>query len=189
MRTVFLFIVVSLDGFFEGPDHELDWHIVDDEFNEFALQQLNDVDTILFGRRTYQLMASYWPTQAGREDEPHIADKMNSLPKIVFSTTLETADWSNTRLIKHNALEEVSKLKEQPGKDVAIFGSSDLTVSLLKRGLVDEVRVVISPVVLGSGRLLFDGIGEKVNLRLLRTRTFGSGNVLFCYQPIMKSHK
>ncbi len=91
MRNLFLFVMVSLDGFFEGPNREIDWHNVDEEFNEFAINQLNDVDTLLFGRVTYQLMASYWPTQSAKESDPIVADKMNNLPKIVFSKTLDQA--------------------------------------------------------------------------------------------------
>src|SRR5205085_11643140 len=96
MRNVFLFMMVTLDGFFEGPNQEIDWHNVDEEFNEFAIDQLDDVDTLLFGRVTYQLMASYWPTQSAKENDPIVADKMNTVPKIVFSKTLDKAEWNNS---------------------------------------------------------------------------------------------
>src|SRR6266540_2587544 len=115
MRNVFLFMMVTLDGFFEGPNHEIDWHNTDDEFNEFAIHQLDTIGTILFGRITYQGMASYWPTPAAIENDPIVAGKMNSLPKIVFSTTLDKAEWSNTRLVKENVAQEVLRLKQQPG--------------------------------------------------------------------------
>ncbi|HZT98215.1 MAG TPA: dihydrofolate reductase family protein [Ktedonobacteraceae bacterium] len=184
MRKVFLFMMVTVDGFFEGPNHEIDWHNVDEEFNEFAIQQLNDIDTLLFGRLTYELMASYWPTPSAREDDPVVADKMNSMPKLVFSKTLDKAEWSNSRLVKEHIAEEVSKLKQQQGGDLAIFGSSDLTVSLLEMGLVDELRIMVNPVVLGSGKRLFEGIHETLKLKLLKTRTFRSGNVLLYYQPL-----
>jgi len=187
MRKVFLFMMVTLDGFFEGPNHEIDWHNVDEEFNEFAIHQLNEeVDTLLFGRVTYEGMASYWPTQFAKENDPIVADKMNTVPKIVFSKTLEKAEWDNSRLVKEHIAEEVSKLKQQPGKDLAIFGSSDLAVSFIQMGLIDELRIMVNPVVLGSGKPLFNGIHEKLNLKLLKTRTFRSGNVLLYYQPITK---
>ena len=184
MRKVILFLMVSLDGYFEGPNQEIDWHNVDAEFNEFALSQTNDVDTLLFGRVTYQLMASYWPTEAAKYDDPAVAERMNSLPKIVFSRTLDSVEWNNTRLIKDNVVEEITKLKQQPGKDIAIFGSSNLCVSLIKMGLIDEFRIMVNPIVLGDGHPLFNGLGGKLNLKLLKTKTFNSGNVLLYYQPV-----
>lgn len=182
MRKVFVFDMITLDGLFEGPDHGLDWHNVDAEFNEFAIQQLDEIDALLFGRATYQIMASYWPTENARTDDPIVAGKMNAMAKIVFSKTLEKAEWNNTRLIKKDVPEEVLKLKQLPGKDIAIFGSSDLTVSLIPHGLIDEFRIMVNPVVLGSGKPLFQGISDKLDLKLLKTKTFKSGNVLLYYQ-------
>ena len=183
MRKVVLFMMVTLDGFFEGPDHSIDWHNVGEEFNEFAIDQLNELDGLLFGRVTYEGMASYWPTPAAIEDDPVVADKMNAIPKIVFSRTLDRAEWSNSRLVKGNIAEEISQLKQQPGRDIAIFGSANLTMSLLQMGLVDELRLMVNPVVLGKGKPLFEGIHEKLNLKLIKTRVFRDGNVLLCYQP------
>jgi len=186
MRRVFLFMMVSLDGFFEGPNQDISWHNVDEEFNDFAIQQLDEVDTLLFGRVTYEGMASFWPTTFAKENDPIVADKMNMIHKLVFSKTLDKAEWSNTRLVKEHIAEEISKLKQQPGKDLAIFGSSDLAVSLIHMGLVDELRIMVNPVVLGSGKSLFKGIHEKLDLKLLKTRTFGSGNVLLYYRIVGK---
>ena len=177
-----MFMMVTLDGFFEGPGQSIDWHHVDEEFNEFAIKQLDEIDTLLFGRVTYEGMASYWPTPAAIGDDPVVAGKMNSLPKIVFSRTLEKADWENSRLVKDHVAEEVQKLKEQPGGDVAIFGSSDLTTSLLEMGLVDELRIMVNPVVLGRGKRLFEGIDKQVELHLEATTVFRSGNVLMRYR-------
>ena len=186
MRKVFLFNMITLDGFFEGPNQDISWHHVDDEFNEFAIEQLNEIGTLLFGRVTYQGMASYWPTEIAIKDDSIVAGLMNSLPKIVFSKTLDKAEWNNSRLVKENAAEEVSKLKGQPGKDIAIFGSSDLAVTLAERGLIDEYRIIVNPVFLGSGTPLLKGIKDKLNLKLLKTRTFKSGNVLLYYEPDKK---
>ncbi len=186
VRKVFLFMMVTLDGFFEGPGHEIDWHNVDEEFNEFAIDQLNEVDALLFGRVTYLVMASYWPTPLAKENDPIIADKMNTVPKIVFSKTLEKVEWNNSRLVKENIAEEVSQLKQQQGRDLAIFGSANLMVSLLQMGLVDELRIMVNPVVLGNGKPLFKGIHDTLNLKLIKTRTFRSGNVLLYYQPDKK---
>ncbi|MBI3660338.1 dihydrofolate reductase [Candidatus Acetothermia bacterium] len=183
MRKVIVFMLTTLDGFFAGPNGELGWHNVDEEFNEFAIDQLNSVDTLLFGRVTYQLMASYWPTPAATTDDPIIAEIMNTMPKIVFSKTLGKVEWNNTRLVKDNIAEEISKLKQQSGKDMIIFGSSDLASTLTKLGLIDEYRIMVNPVVLGNGKPLFKGIKDKLNLKLLKTKTFSSGNVLLYYQP------
>jgi dihydrofolate reductase len=183
MRKIISFLVATVDGYYEGPNQEFDWPIVDEEFNEFALQQLEEVDTLLFGRVTYQGMAAYWPTPAAEQDDPRIAAKMNDIPKIVVSRKLEKADWANTRLIRGDVAEELTKLKRQPGKDMAIFGSSDLTVSLLQMGLVDELRILVNPVVLGDGKSLFRTAGERISLKLLKTRAFSSGNVMLYYQP------
>lgn len=178
--------MITLDGFFEGPNQDISWHNVDDEFNEFAIDQLKEVGTLLFGRVTYQGMASYWPTDFAKQDDPVVARLMNDLPKIVFSTTLNSAEWNNSRLVKENAAEEVSKLKGQPGKDIAIFGSSDLATSLAEAGLIDEYRIIVNPVFLGHGTPLLKGIKDRLNLKLLKARTFNSGNVLLYYVPDKK---
>ncbi len=184
MRRLFFFMMVSLDGYFEGPNRDISWHNVDEEFNDYAIKQLDEVDTLLFGRVTYQMMASYWPTPTAVANDPIVAGKMNSLPKIVFSRTLNKAEWNNTRLVKTNIRETISTLKQQPGKDLAIFGSSVLTVSLLQMGLVDELRIMVNPVVLGAGKPLFQGTNGRSSLRLERTQAFHSGNALLCYRPI-----
>jgi dihydrofolate reductase len=183
MRQILAFIVVTVDGYYEGPNGEFDWPVVDEEFNQFGLQQLDEVDTLLFGRRTYELMASYWPTPAAAEDDPRVAAKMNGLPKLVVSRTLQKAEWADTRIIGDDVAGELAKLKQQPGKDIAIFGSSDLTVNLLRLGLVDELRLMVSPVVLGDGKSLFRTAHERIGLRLSATRAFRSGNVLLSYRP------
>jgi dihydrofolate reductase len=186
MRKVFVFNMITIDGFFEGPNREIDWHNVDKEFNEFAEHQLNEVDTILFGRITYELMVNYWPTETAIKNDPVIAGKMNTIDKIVFSKTLDNPEWNNTRLITKNIAYEVLKLKRQPGKDIAIFGSSDLSATLMQLELIDEYRIMINPVILGKGRYLFKGINDRFNLKLLNIKTFRSGNVLLYYQPIIK---
>ena len=183
MSNLIVFMMTTLDGFFEGPDHDIDWHNVDDEFNEFAINQLNSVDVLLFGRVTYELMASYWPTPTATTDDPQVAEKMNTLPKIVFSSTLEKVEWNNTRLIKDRIPEEISQLKQQSSKDLIIMGSSNLSASLINLGLIDEFRIMVNPVVLGNGNPLFKGIHNPLHLKCLKTTTFHSGNVLHYYQP------
>jgi dihydrofolate reductase len=187
MRKVIVSNLVSLDGFIAGPNGEIDWFRADDkEFTQYAVDLVTVVGTILFGRVTYQMMASYWPTAT--EEEPRITAAMNDLPKIVFSTTLDKLDWKNSRLVKANMGEEVSRLKQQPGKDMVIFGSGSLVSGLTRLGLIDEYRIVVNPVVLGSGIPLFKDIENRLSLKLLTTRTFDSGVVVLYYRPDEQTH-
>lgn len=182
MRKLFAFNMVTLDGFFEGPNGEIDWHNADNqEFNEFAIEQTSMVDTLLFGRKTYQLMASYWPTEIAVQSDPIVADLMNRLSKIVFSRTLQSVEWNNTRLIRENAQHEIRNLKTQPGKDMAIFGSANLISSVMDE--IDEHRVMINPILLRAGNPLFKPAGDPARLELIGVRTFNSGNVLLTYRP------
>jgi dihydrofolate reductase len=122
-RLYYSFLMATLDGFYEGPNQEFDFWTVDEEFNRFAAGQLHDSDVLILGRATYEGMASYWPTQGARENDPVIAELMNTMPKIVVSTTMESADWGDTRVVGANVAEELAKLKQQPGKDLAVLGS------------------------------------------------------------------
>lgn len=175
--------MMSLDGFIEGANHTIDWHNVDAEFNEFAYEQLNSVDTLIFGRKTYNLMVSYWPTPTALTNDPVIANQMNSKPKIVFSKTMEKAEWNNTLLIKGNVAAEIKKLKRLQGKDLIIFGGADLASTFRQLDLIDEYRVMVNPIVLGQGTPYFKQATGQLNLKLIKTRTFNSGNVLLCYEP------
>jgi dihydrofolate reductase len=186
MRKVIVAMQVTLDGYFEGPNREIDWHNVDTEFNEYAIDMLNSVDTLLFGRVTYELMASYWPTPDAIKNDPIVAEKMNTLPKIVFSKTLNKVEWNNTRLVKDVISKEIEKMKQGPGKDMAILGSGSIMSEFAQRGLIDEYRIMVNPSVLGDGKPLFKGIKDRLNLKLTKTRTFGNGNVLLYYQPVKK---
>ena len=187
MRKVILFMLISLDGFFEGSSHAIDWHNVDDEFNQYSLAQLDSAGMLLFGRLTYELMADYWPSPAAAGEDPVTAEYMNRLPKVVFSWTLTEVTWQNSQLVKGDAVEEVLKLKREAGKDLFIFGSSDLAVTLLQHALIDEIRVILNPVILGEGKTLFNGIQERLHLRFLKMQTFRNGNVLLCYKPELKT--
>lgn len=185
MRKIIMFNMITLDGFFEGPNSDISWHHVDDEFNQFASDQLDTMDTLLFGRVTYQGMASYWPTPAAIAHDPIIAAKMNTYPKIVFSRTLKQTEWDNSRLVHDNLVDEISQLKLQTGKDMVVFGSGGLVSSLTKLGLIDEYRLMVNPVVLGSGRPMFAGLETKLQLKLLNTRIFNSGNILLDYESVL----
>jgi dihydrofolate reductase len=183
VRKLYAFMVVTLDGFYEGPYGEFDWPNVDEEFNEFGVEQLHDTDLLLFGRVTYEGMAGYWPTPAARQDDPEVAELMNGLPKVVVSTTLASADWADTRIVRDNLAEEITKLTQVPGKGLAIMGSPNQTVFLLELGLVDELRLPVNPSDLGDGLTLFRTTRDRLRLELLQTRTFRSGNVLLTYRP------
>ena len=135
----------------------------------------------MFGRATYQGMAAYWPTPAAKEDDPRVAARMNSLAKVVVSRTLDEAERAGTRVV--DAPEELAALKQRPGKHIAVLGSSNLTVSLMQLGLVDELRIMVNPVVLGAGKSVFRAAGERISLKLLKSRAFNSGNLLLYYQP------
>jgi dihydrofolate reductase len=183
VRKLFAFNMVTLDGYFEGLNKEIDWHNADNqEFNDFAIEQMGSMDTLIFGRKTYQLMASYWPTEMAIQSDPLVADLMNRLSKVVFSRTLKTVDWNNTRLVGENAVQEIRNLKRQPGKEMAIFGSANLISTIMDE--IDEHRVMVNPILLGSGHPLFKTTNEKTLLKLVDARTFNSGNVLLTYQPI-----
>jgi len=178
VRKVVVSNVASLDGFFETLDKKLDWVVKDAEFFDYAKAMLLAADTLLFGRATYEHMANYWPTAPPDE----IADKMNNLPKIVFSRTLQKVEWNNSRLAKESPPEEVSKLKKQTGKDIVVLGSATVVSSLLQAGLVDEYRVILQPVLIGRGNPLFKDITERMQLKLISAKTFSSGVVLLSYQ-------
>jgi dihydrofolate reductase len=184
MRKIFLFMMVSLDGFFEGEGHDLSWHNVDAEFGDFAAAQLDEGDTLLFGWKTYELMAAFWTTDHAKQSDPRTAEKMNSMKKIVFSRKAASVGWQNVDLMKDAVREDVLKLKQQPGKDMIVLGSSNLCLSLIEMGLLDEVRIMINPVVIGNGTSLFKGLSKKLGLKLKKTRVFNSGNVLLSYDVV-----
>ncbi len=181
MRKIILFHMITLDGFFAGPHGEIDWHRVDAEFNDFAIDQLHTADGLIFGRATYEVMASYWTTPAAIGDDPVVAGLMNAIQKYVFSTTLQKAEWSNTLLLKEASAGQIHLLKQQPGQDLFIFGSADLAATFLRLGLLDELRLMVNPVVLCAGVPLFK---QPLNLSLLQSRPFQNGNVLLTYRPV-----
>jgi len=190
MRNIYLFLSLSLDGYFEGPGHDISWHNIDDEINRFALEQLRATDLMLFGRRVYQLMEEAWPRIArdptASKDNLEIARLMNGTPKIVFSRTLpnvvETEEWRNVRLVRSLDPDEIRRLKEERGKDITV-GGSDLALSFLKEGLIDELRFMVTPTVIGAGTRIFQGMHGRLKLELIDTRRFDSGNVLLRYRP------
>ena len=189
MRKVILQEFVSLDSLAAGPNDSTDFVPAstqgDTGFGQEQLKLMNTVDTILLGRVTYQLFADYWP-QVTKGKEKVFADKLNSIPKIVFSKTLDRApwgDWEEAKVVKNSAVTEVAKLKQQTGKNLIIWGSISVAQSLIKEGLIDEFRLVMCPVVLGSGRSLFADKVGSLGLKLLETKSFKRGAVQLKYKP------
>jgi len=187
MRKIIAFDLVTVDGFFAGPKGEIDWHNYDDEMGTYSLEQMKSLSALIFGRTTYEMMASYWPTPDGVKSEPVVAGIMNSIPKTVFSETLkEVKDgqlWKNVRIFHEIEPEEIIKMKEQEGGDIAIFGSGTIVQQFTNLGLIDEYRLVVNPLILGNGKPLFKDIKNKPKLKLVNTRVFRNGNVLLCYEP------
>jgi len=187
MRKVSVFNFVTLDGYFKGPEGDLSWHRHGAEENAFAAEGLKSGNTLLFGRVTYEMMASYWPTPIAMQHDPIVAEGMNKADKIVFSRTLKKAGWNNTRLVEDNIVEEIMKMKRMPGKDMTLLGSGSIVTLFAEQGLLDEYQIMVDPVVLGRGTPIFKGIKHKLDLKLIATRTFKSGVVLLSYQPAMNS--
>jgi len=183
MRTVILLVMVTLDGFFDGSGEgleKIDWHHADEEWEEYSVEILRGADTLLFGRKTYEGFASFWPSQEGE-----VAGLLNAIDKVVISTTLTEATWQGTRLVREHVPEAIAELKAQSGKDILVFGSADFAATLTQHGLIDEYRIAVNPVVLGEGTPLFKPHAGRRELRLLGTRIFRSGIVELRYAPML----
>lgn len=185
MGIVSSFQFITLNGLFKGPDNDISWHRHGEEESQFAEEGAQSGSTLLFGRITYEMMASFWPTPEARQAMPVVAEGMNRSEKIVFSRTLKTAPWNNTRIVKDNIAAEVKRLKES-GKAMTILGSGSIVTQLANSGLIDEYQVMIDPVALGSGTPLFEGLQHKLDLQLITSRVFKSGVVLLSYRPMNK---
>lgn len=153
------------------------------EWKAFSEESAMGGGTLLFGRVTYELMASVWPTPEGAKASPVIAEQMNNLSKVVFSRTLDKVSWKNTKLVKDAMIAEIRKMKEEPGDVMVIMGSGGIVSQLAGEGLIDEYQLVIDPLVLGQGRTMFGSIQDKIPLKLTKTRAFTNGNVVLYYEP------
>lgn len=180
-------MIVSLDGFIEGPDRELDWFVEGDpQFEQYCDEMIDSVGLALYGRRSYELMLSYWPEAERTPRSPSdlaFARKMNALPKLVVSRTLEHAAWSNTRIVGDRVAETIIELKQQPGKPIVAWAGAELVSTLTRLDLVDEYRLIVHPVLLGSGTPMFHGLEGRKPLKLVRTTQLGSRLVVLCYEP------
>ena len=182
MGKLIMWNIITLDGYFEGekswelPFLEIVWGA---EMESFSLAQLNNADYLVFGRITYEGMAAYWKTAEGE-----IADFMNRLPKIVCSRTMDSADWNNSTLIKENVAEEIAKLKARSNKDMYVFGSANLSETLIKENLFDEYRICVAPIIAGNGRYLFSkGLPER-KLSLISSEQLKTGGVIAKYESL-----
>ncbi len=187
MRKVILSMQLTLDGFIEGPNGEMDWLIYDDDGQwKDLFEMLRSVDTFLLGRAMYPGYADYWratlANPSAPKNEMEYARLAEKTSHIVFSRTLEKADWKNTRIARGNIQEEISNLKQQPGKDMVVWGGASFASSLINQGLVDEYRLLVNPVLLGKGKSLFKDVSEKHQLNLVETKTFKSGIVVLRYR-------
>lgn len=183
MRKLIVFNNVSVDGYFTDQNGDMSWaHNQDAEWNTFTQENAGGGGELVFGRKTYDLMVSFWPTPQAAQMMPEVAANMNQLPKIVFSKTLGRAMWNNTRLMNGDIAEDTRKLKQEPGPNLIIMGSGSIVSQLAQAGLIDEFQIVVHPLILGAGRTLFEGGKEKLDLALTDTRTFKNGNVLLSYK-------
>ena len=189
MRKVIFSIPITIDGFIEGPNRELDWVTADDDLHNYYAKLLINAGIILYGRVTYELMVRYWPMATNDPSIPdamaQFANALNPLPKIVFSNTLQHVSW-NTTVMKSVNPDEIKKMKSLPGGDIMLGGGATLAQTFLQNGLVDEIQLMVQPVVLGDGKALFRGIGAGMKMNYMWSQTFPSGAVALCYQPAGK---
>ncbi|WP_108244504.1 dihydrofolate reductase family protein [Muricauda brasiliensis] len=176
MRQVVLSMLMSLDGYIEGVNNNIDWHVWNDEMQAYMMEFLKTVDTFIYGRKSYELMLDYWPGQEGE-----FADIMNQTPKIVCSTTLQEAKM-NARILKNDLVEEITKEKNKQGKNMVLFAGADLASSFMEHNLIDEYRLIVNPVALGEGTPLFQ-TKKGYTLTLVETKPFACGNILLTYKP------
>ena len=184
MRKLVVFNSVSLDGCFTDHRGDMSWaHKQDEEWNDFVTDNASGGGELLFGRVTYDMMNSFWPTPMAAEQFPVVAEQMNKLPKVVFSRSIREPTWNNTRLFSDDLVKNIKKLKDEKGDGMVIMGSGNIIAQLAPHGLIDEYQMVVNPIALGNGRTMFDGIAGKLNLNLSSTRAFKNGNVLLVYKP------
>jgi dihydrofolate reductase len=186
MRKLIIFNHVSLDGYFVDNQGDMSWAKADHqdpEWDAFVAGNASGGGVLVFGRITYEMMASFWPTPFAIENMPAIAERMNNSQKVVFSRTLNHATWNNTTLVKGDLAAEIRNMKQQPGAGLAILGSGTIVSQLTQERLIDEYQVVVNPIILGAGRTMFEGVKEKLRLKPTQTRAFKNGNVLLCYEP------
>ncbi len=184
-RRLIMFNQVTLDGYFTGENDDISWahHSPGDvEWNTFVSGNMTGEGVLVFGRKTYEMMAGFWPSPMAKEYDPIMAKQMNEFEKVVFSRTLSNATWNNTRLIKGDLVEEIKKLKKEEGRDLVILGSGSIVNQLVQVGLIDEIQIVLFPVAIGKGRTMFNDISKPLNFKTKSCRSFKNGNIFICYE-------
>jgi dihydrofolate reductase len=184
MAKLIVFNLISVDGFFESIDNSLDWFNADEEFNEFALNQLKSIHAILYGRITYEGMFEYWTSEMAAQSDLEMTTLMNETKKFVFSKTLNSLKWKNAELISNELISKVNEIKKTYSKDIIVFGSGNLITSLIELKLVDGFRLMVVPVLLGKGKRLFQDLSNTTNLKSLDKKQFDSGNLLLTYEVL-----
>jgi len=184
MGKLMVFTSVSLDGYFTDAQGDVSWaHRSDPEWDGFVAGNARQDGMLLFGRVTYEQMASFWPTPAGRQMAPDVAQGMTQAPKVVFSRSLKRADWAHTRLVSDGMLDAVRALKRDAPQDLVVLGSGSIVSQLAQARLVDEYQTVLVPIALGAGRTLFEGLDHHQPLQLTQSRAFSNGNVVLWHRP------
>jgi dihydrofolate reductase len=186
MSKLTVFNQITLDGYFTDEKNDMSWaHQAgeDPEWKAYGEENAKGGGVMVFGRITYELMASYWPTPQAAKNDPVLAKQMNSLPKLVFSRTLDEVSWANTRLLKGDLTTEIEKAKKESERDLVIMGSGTIVRQCAEQGLIDEYELVVFPIVLGKGRTLFEGIEKRLALKLEKAQSFKNGNVVLHYVP------
>jgi dihydrofolate reductase len=194
-RKIVVFDRVTADGYFSGPDGNLNWTVPDDAIDQMGVEGMSGTDTMLFGRRTYDQFESFWPNvvkDSATASDPHTAGRkssalramatwINEKTKVVFSRTRKEVTWKNSRLVHEFNPREIEDMKKQPGKNMIIFGSGSLVSQLTQHGLIDEYTFIVNPILLGSGRSLLSGVPKSAKLDLLEAKKYDSGNVVLRY--------
>jgi len=175
---------ISLDGYYKSLREDISWHKHGGEEADFSAESLQAGNVLLFGRATYQMMESFWPTPMAAQAFPLVAEGMNKAEKIVFSNTLKKADWSNTKIVSGDIIKAIKKMKKVPGKDMTLLGSGSVLTQLAEHDLVDEYQFMIDPIVIGKGTSIFKNLKQHLELQLIDSKKFQSGVVLLTYQPM-----
>jgi dihydrofolate reductase len=189
MRKVGVFNSVSIDGYYTDANDDYQWTHEgsdDPELREFTKGNAQGINALVFGRVTYELMAAWWPTPAAAKAMPEVAKGMNAAPKIVFSRTLDKAEWSNTTLLKGDPAEEIARIRNTPGPDLTLLGSGTIVAQLAAADLIDEVQLLVCPIVLGAGKSQFAGVTARPRWTLSRSKTFKNGRVFLAYSRAQK---
>ncbi len=183
MRKLSVFNFVTLNGFYKDANGQIAWHKHDADQEGFSAESVGAGNMLLFGRTTYEMMASFWPTPQAIQSMPLVAAGMNKAEKIVFSNTLKEASWNNTRIIGGNIIEAITELKQTQGRDMTILGSGSIVTQFAEHGLIDEYQIMVDPIAIGGGTTLFSGLNRQLELQLTATRKFENGAMLLVYVP------